>query len=170
MRLSLFPVFLLLLPLLEIAGFVIVGQAIGLWATLGLVVLTSIVGAVLLRVQGLGMINRISKDSRAGVNPGRELVHGAMIVVAGFLLLLPGFITDVIGLLLFVPFIRDLAWERLGSRVVVRTTSPFSQRDGQNPRSSATPGSATVVDLDEDEFTRDPDPRSPWSGNKRIED
>lgn len=176
MRLSLFPVFLLLLPLAEIAGFVIVGQAIGVWATLGLIVLTSIIGATLLRIQGLGMINRISNDSRAGINPGRELVHGAMIVVAGFLLLLPGFITDVIGLLLFIPFVRDLAWSRLGARVVVRTTnpfsrnpSPFSQSPGDETR-PGTPGSATVVDLDDDEFSRNPDPRSPWSGNKRIED
>ena len=169
MRLSLFPVFLLLLPLLEIAGFVLVGQAVGLWATLGLVVLTSIVGAVLLRIQGLGMINRISKDSRAGINPGRELVHGAMIVVAGFLLLLPGFITDLIGLLLFVPFIRDLAWDRFGSRVVVRTTSPFSPRGGRDAQ-PGTPETTVVVDLGNDEFTRDPDPRSPWSGPKRIDD
>jgi UPF0716 protein FxsA len=169
MRLSLLPVFLLLLPLAEIAGFVIVGQAIGLWATLGLIVLTSIVGALLLRIQGLGMINRISKDSRAGINPGRELVHGAMIVVAGFLLLLPGFITDVIGLLLFIPFVRDLAWARLGTRVVVRTANPFSQRGGRDPQ-PGTSGPANVVDLDDDEFSRDPNPRSPWSGTKQIED
>ena len=60
MRLSPVPVLLFLMPLAEIAGFVVVGKAIGVWATLALVILSAILGAMLLRIQGIGILQRIS--------------------------------------------------------------------------------------------------------------
>lgn len=173
MRVSVLPLFVLLLPFLEIAGFIVVGKAIGVLATLGLTIATSLIGVLLLRHQGLGLLKRLSSEGQRGVEPGRELVHGAMIVIAGFLLLLPGFVTDIIGLLFFLPPVRDLAWKLIGSRMVVMTPARgFSARgfgQGSDPFSGARgPGKGPVVDLDEDDFHRDPDSSSPWSNDPRI--
>ncbi len=174
MRVSVLPFFVLLLPFVEIAGFIVVGKAIGVLATLGLTVATSLIGLLLLRHQGLGLLKRLSSEGQRGVEPGRELVHGAMIVIAGFLLLLPGFVTDVIGLLFFLPPVRDLAWKLIGPRMVVMTTARgFSARGGFGPGAdpfagARGPGKGPVVDLDEDDFQREPDSSSPWSGDPRI--
>ena len=82
MRISLLPLFLLLLPLLEIAGFVIVGREVGALATVGLVILSSVVGSLLLRHQGFGVMARVRAEMDAGRDPSRQLAHGAMIVLA----------------------------------------------------------------------------------------
>ena len=96
---------------------------------------------------------------RANRVPGRELVHGVMILVAGVLLLTPGFVTDSLGFLLFVPGIRDLVWRFAKDRVVVQT---MSSGFGNTTRPGE-PGRDGIVDLDEDEFQRNPDASSPWS-------
>jgi len=149
-------IILLGLPLLEIATFVVVGSEIGVLWTIALVVLSSIAGSILLRVQGFGALARIRRELDAGRDPGRELAHGAMIMLAGVLLLLPGFVTDLIGLLLFIPQVRDLAWRFIRQRVVVRSFGAGFGGVG------AGRGRGPVVDLDEDEFSRTPDPKSPW--------
>ena len=110
MRLPL--VIFLLAPLIEIASFIIVGQAIGVLPTLGLIILSAVVGVALLRFQGAGILRRLQSEAQRGVDPGRELVHAALLVVAAFLLIVPGFFGDIIGILLFLPFIRDLACAR----------------------------------------------------------
>ena len=164
MRFPVIPLFLLALPFLEIAGFVVVGQQIGLFYTLALVVAAGVLGAVLLRVQGFGVMTRVRRELDAGGDPSRELAHGAMILLAGVLLLIPGFITDIIGLLLFLPPVRDAAWRFLRSRVSVSTrgfggftasgTGPSRRREGK------------TIDLDADEYSSGPNggPRedSPW--------
>ena len=164
MRFPVIPLFLLALPFLEIAGFVVVGQEIGVLYTLALVVAAGILGAVLLRVQGFGVMTRVRRELDAGGDPSRELAHGAMILLAGVLLLIPGFITDIVGLLLFLPPVRDAAWRFLRSRVSVSTrgfggfaasgTGPSRRRDGK------------TIDLDADEYSSGPNggPRedSPW--------
>ena len=175
MRLSLIPAFILLLPLAEIAGFVIVGKAIGLWATLGLVLLGTFFGAALLRGQGLSILQRLSQASNGGGVPGKDLVHGAMIFVAGFLLLIPGSITDLLGLLLLVPGIREIAWKYLSRRIVILGSSPAFNRSrgggpqgepGEQPR-----GAGPVVDLDAEDFQRKGgNSNSPWSDAKRLGD
>jgi UPF0716 protein FxsA len=146
---------LLGLPLLEIAVFVIVGSKIGVLWTIALVVLAAVAGSVLLRIQGFGVLNRIRSEMDAGRNPGRELANGAMIMLAGILLLIPGFVTDIIGLLLFIPLIRDLAWRFLKRRITVTSFGRFedfrrARRDGK------------TIDLDAEDFNRTPDPKSPW--------
>lgn len=172
MRLSFLPVFVFLMPLAEIAGFIVVGKMIGVWATLGLVILSVVLGAALLRIQGIGILQRISAESRNGGDPGREMVHGAMIVVAAFFLMLPGFISDIIGLLLFIPAVRDLAWKMLRKRIVVVGNSrPFRRGQGPGAGPQARPQSpGTVVDLDENDFHREPNRNSPWSDQRRLGD
>lgn len=172
MRLSLLPIFVFLMPLAEIAGFIVVGKMVGVWATLGLVILSALLGAALLRIQGIGILQRISTESRNGGDPGREMVHGAMIVIAAFFLMLPGFISDIIGLLLFIPAVRDIAWRMLRNRIVVVGNSrPFRRGPGASNGPQAKPSSkGTVVDLDETDFHREPKRNSPWSDQKRLED
>lgn len=162
----LFPI--LLMPLAEIAGFVVVGRAIGVWSTLGLVILSGVAGILLLRRQGLHMLRQVSAEGRQGRVPGGTMIHGAMIVVAALLLLVPGFISDIIGLLLFIPAIRQMLWSAIGRRVVVSSTT-YSQRYERD--AGFDPGTVRggVVDLEEEEFTREPNPASPWT-ERRLKD
>ena len=141
MRMPLIPIFFLVLPLIEIAGFVLVGSQIGVLPTLGLVVATSIAGAMLLRAQGFGMMSRIRAELAAGRDPSRELAHGVMILLAGILLLIPGFFTDILGILLFLPPLRDSAWRFARGRI------RFFGFDGLRPQGGKT------IDLDEDDYS-----------------
>jgi UPF0716 protein FxsA len=158
LRISFIPLFLLLLPLLEIAGFVVVGREIGALATVGLVILSSVAGSLLLRHQGFGVMARVRTEMDAGRDPSRQLAHGAMIVLAAILLIIPGFITDIFAILLLLPPVRDFAWRLLKSRIVMATSfsSGFSARRRNN-----------VIDLDDSDYSRDdypdrPDHNSPW--------
>lgn len=165
MRAPWIAILILLLPLAEIAGFVVVGQMVGVWGTLGLVVLGGLVGIMLLRIQGLQMLKRLSEEGREGRMPGDAIVQGAMIVVAAVLLLIPGFVTDIIGLALFIPGVRRLLWSALGRRMVVVRSAAYSRgpAGGQN----AAPGSGgPVVDLDDEDYRREPNPSSPWADRK----
>jgi UPF0716 protein FxsA len=155
--LSFILLFILALPIVEIAVFVVVGSKIGVLWTIALVILSGVVGSLLLRVQGFGALNRIRAELDAGRDPGRELAHGAMIMLAAVLLLIPGFVTDVIGLLLFVPPVRDAAWRFLRRRVVV--AGSFS--GGFGGFRSRKPDDKTI-DLDAQDYSRTPDPKSPW--------
>lgn len=152
---SIVPFLLLVVPVLEIAAFIVIGGKIGVLATLAMVFVTAVIGSILLRVQGFGLITRIRSEVDRGRVPGRELVHGVMILVAGVLLLTPGFITDTLGFLLFIPPLRDLAWSAIRDRVVV-TGYSASAGAAYRARDDGT------IDLDEDDYTVDPAPDSPW--------
>ncbi len=103
-----FILFLLFLatPLLEVFVFIKVGGVIGLWPTIGIVVLTALLGATLWRAQGLAVWARAQAALGRGELPVAEVTDGAFLLVAGALLLTPGFITDAIGFLLFLPPVR----------------------------------------------------------------
>ncbi|MDH7790286.1 MULTISPECIES: FxsA family protein [Ochrobactrum] len=168
---SLAPLAILAMPFIEIAGFVIVGSEIGVFATLGLIILSAMLGFFLLRVQGFGLLQRIRAESAAGRVPDREMMHGAMIVVAAIMLIVPGFVTSAIGLLLFVPFIRNLVWNRfVRNRLVVATAStryseayrPYEPRE--NPYE---PKENNVIDLDPEDYTAKPDENSPWNPDRK---
>ncbi|EJB04914.1 protein affecting phage T7 exclusion by the F plasmid [Rhizobium leguminosarum bv. trifolii WSM597] len=163
MRFSILPAFILLLPLAEIAGFVVVGRAIGLWLTLALVMLGFVLGVVLLRRQGIGILRRMSSEGRNGVMPGRELLQPAMNVIASLLLIIPGFITDVIAILILIPPVRDFVWRWVAKRfVTVNARSGFSA--GPKPDFRDRNQNSKVVDLDDEDYHREPDRNSPWSG------
>lgn len=158
-RFTFIPFLLLAVPLAEISVFVLVGGQIGVLATLGLVLVTAVAGAILLRIQGFGVMERIRRTLEAEQIPGRELVHGVMIMIAGVLLLTPGFVTDTCGFLLFVPAIRDIGWRFVRDRIVVQTVHARGHGSGQGPARGPT------IDLDEEDYSTDRrDPRSPWIG------
>lgn len=161
LRISLLPLFILALPLLEIAGFVVVGRQVGALATVGLVLASSIAGALLLRYQGFGVMTRVRAEMDAGRDPSRQLAHGAMIVLAAILLIIPGFLTDIFGILLLLPPVRDLAWRRLKGRIVM-ATSFGSGGFRARPRDK-------TIDLDDSDYSRGDErgPDSPW---RRLKD
>lgn len=104
--------FLLLvtIPIIEIALFIEVGGWLGTWPTIAIVILTALVGSVLLRQQGLSALNSVQTRLMEGENPGRLLADGAMILIAGALLLTPGFFTDAVGFALLIPPVRGALW------------------------------------------------------------
>lgn len=104
-------------PLIEIGLFIQVGGLIGLWPTLALVVATAILGAWQLRAQGLATLSRARDQLDRGQLPARELFDGVCLVIAGALLLTPGFLTDAVGLGLFVAAVRDVLRAALARRL-----------------------------------------------------
>lgn len=97
----------ILVPPIEIGLFIAVGGRIGLWPTLAIVLVTAIVGARLVSMQGRGVLLSLQTEFAGGQFPARTLAHGAMILVAGALLVTPGFLTDVVGFSLLSPQFRE---------------------------------------------------------------
>lgn len=120
-------------PIIEIALFIQVGGLIGLWPTLAIVILTALVGTSLMRSQGASALAEVQRSFNELRDPSRPLAHGVMILIAGMLLLTPGFFTDSVGLLLLVPKLRDLVMTKLSRHVQV---SGFSVNAGMYRQSS----------------------------------
>ena len=125
-------------PLVEIYLLVEVGGALGTEATILICVLTGIVGARLAKTQGISVMQRIQASVGEGRVPTRELIEGLMILVAGILLITPGLITDVVGILALLPPVRGALWIHLRRYVTLRTQStvwvngqprPFERHD-----------------------------------------
>ncbi|MCW2308671.1 FxsA family protein [Rhodobium gokarnense] len=161
-----FLLFLLFLgvPLAEIAAFVVIGGKIGLFWTLAMVVITAIIGSALLRFQSYSVINRIRAEMDAGRLPGEQIGHAAMIFVAGILLLTPGFVTDAIGFLLFVPPVREAIWAFVRSRLKVTVVTAGQGRAGPRPDARSDPH---TVELDADDYAETPNPDTPWRPEDR---
>jgi UPF0716 protein FxsA len=109
----------IVIGVVEISVIIQVGQWIGFLNTVGLLLLVSLVGAWLVKRQGLGVMARIREQRSAGRIPATEAFDGALILVAGVLLVIPGFVTDALGLLLLIPPVRAVA-RRFVSRRVLR--------------------------------------------------
>jgi len=92
-----------LLPILEIALLINVGSVIGGWNTVGLVLLSAFIGAYFVKREGVSTLQTAQEKMQRNEVPGKELVEGLMLVVAGILLVTPGFITDIFGFLLAMP-------------------------------------------------------------------
>lgn len=128
------PVFLLLLialisvPLAELYVLIEIGRAIGAGTTIALVILTAVLGAWLLRWQGLQTLARAQASMNAGELPALELVEGLILLLTGVLLLTPGFITDVIGFVVLLPAVRRQIALAMVSRMVVRGGPPGGPR------------------------------------------
>jgi UPF0716 protein FxsA len=108
----------LAVPILEIALFIQVGGLIGLWPTLGLVVLSAALGLAVMRTQGVEALRRLQAKVLAGEDPSGPIAHGALLMIAGVLLLVPGFFTSALGLVLLVPAARSalIRWAAGGLR------------------------------------------------------
>ncbi|KMT63808.1 FxsA family protein [Catenovulum maritimum] len=118
----------IVLPIVEIGLLLEVGDQIGGWETLAIVILTAIFGAHLVKEQGNSALAEIKAQSATGQLPAQSITEGLMILVAGVLLVTPGFITDAFGLLLTIPFTRKplakILMQNFSGRVV--TSGGFS--------------------------------------------
>jgi UPF0716 protein FxsA len=94
------------IPAVELVLLVLISESIGFWSTLGLIIGTGTVGAVLWRWQGFGVFGRLRRGIGKGSSPGDALLDGAMIFFAGGLLLTPGVLTDLVGFMLLIPWTR----------------------------------------------------------------
>lgn len=95
------------LPLLELAILVRLGMWIGFWPTMGIVIATGMLGALLAHAQGLIVWVRIQRELMEGRMPASQLVDGFLILIGGILLLTPGLLTDLLGFLLLIPWTRS---------------------------------------------------------------
>lgn len=107
----------LALPIIEIALFIQVGGAIGLWPTLALVLAAAALGMVVIRMQGAHAVAQLQRSIGELRDPARPMAHGALIMLAGLLLLIPGFFSDAVGLLLLLPPVRELIMRRIAAQV-----------------------------------------------------
>lgn len=107
-------------PLIEIALFIQVGGWIGLWPTLAIVVITAILGTWLVKSQGALAIGQLRSSFSRLDDPTEPLVHGAMILIAGALLLTPGFFTDALGFAFLTPPVRRAVFRQLKKRVHIQ--------------------------------------------------
>jgi UPF0716 protein FxsA len=134
----------LIVPLIEIACFILIGQAIGLWPTLLGVLVTAVLGSVLLRYQGLQLLNEIRGTMARGMLPARALADAMMVAVAAVLLITPGYFTDLLGILLLVPPVRAAIYGFLKTRIRVVAPGVAYGRP-QDPADRR----AGTIDLDE---------------------
>lgn len=107
----------ILLPLVEIALFVTIGAWLGVWTTIMIVLATALLGFSVVRRQGFVTMDQMRDAMQSRRDPGRVLADGGLTLFAGILLILPGFLTDSVGLLLLVPWVRQLVTRFAGSRL-----------------------------------------------------
>ena len=162
-----FPLFAILffaIPLIEIYFLIQVGEVIGALPTILLVVLTAVLGAFLLRQQGVATLARFQQSMSQGHMPAAALLEGVMLVLGGALLMTPGFFTDAIGFACLLPFSRQWLAKMMMSRFSVRSfgagtasyhssSSTGFHHSNENSDSSLdnTPSSGSTLD---GEFTR----------------
>lgn len=114
-----------------------VGGLIGGWATVGLVMLTGIVGITLLRRQGFRLLAQVQQRMQQGEMPAQEMLEGMCLVLGGLMLLTPGFLTDTVGFLLLLPFTRRWLLSHFGERLLSGfVVQPAGSMGGYSGRSA----------------------------------
>lgn len=154
---------ILLLPIAEIATFIEVGDWIGTGPTIALILLSAVAGMALVRWQGLSVLRRAQESARRGEVPMGAVFEGFCVVAGGILLIIPGFLTDIVGILLLIPFLRNALGRWLFERMrgsnsfQVWTGGPGGEPFGRDPHPPhhAPPG---VIDVEYREV--DPDPNT----------
>ena len=109
---------LIIVPLVEIFVIIQVGQLVGPWWTIALLVLSSVIGAVLMKREGSRAWQRFTDTLNRGRIPARETADGGLVIFGGALLLTPGFVTDLVGLAMLIPGSRDLVRRFLTARAI----------------------------------------------------
>src|SRR5215469_5002208 len=104
----------IVVPIVELYVIIQIGSLIGVWPTLALLLADAVLGSLLLRHQGRGAWRRFNEALAARRFPAREVADGVMVAVGGTLLLTPGFVTDIFGLILLIPPTRALVRRFLG--------------------------------------------------------
>lgn len=160
------------IPLIEIYLFIAVGGWIGVWPTIGLVILTALVGTTLLRRQGLATLARAQAETEANRLPVRELFDGVCLLFGGMLLLTPGFMTDAFGLALLMPQLRGMLgrglWKLVERSKGVHFSVYGAGGNPQGPGNGRGPGygaGGPIIDGEEFGVERDNPHGKPGSGD-----
>ena len=103
-----------------------IGSVIGALSTIGLVVLTALLGAWMLRKQGIATLKRVRDALDEGKPPARELLEGIILLIGGALLLTPGFVTDILGFICLLPLTRHWLLARLMRRILTKFSTDFA--------------------------------------------
>jgi len=158
----LFAIFLVV-PLIEVALFISVGGAIGIVPTILLCIASAVLGATIVRHQGLQTLGRLQARLRQGELPTAELAEGAAILAAGLLLITPGFFTDAIGFVLLIPPARRRVIDWLGRRFSGEAQRFYARRTN-NPYAEDSRGPVVidVVAEEVEDSSAQPNPSSPW--------
>lgn len=176
-------VLLLVTAVVEIGVLVLVGQAIGVLPTIGLLIAGAVIGGWMLRREGRRTLHEFREAARLRRPPERELSDGVLIALAGLFVLLPGLVSDVAGLLLLVPFVRTLLRRKM-LRLAERRSQQFqeqmraAQSQAQGGGSTRRAGSGAGEDVidgevvsvsedDEPDHGSDPHVLPPQNGGKR---
>ncbi len=124
-KLMLFKLFLLftIIPVIELALLIKVSSYIGVLNTATIVILTAIIGAYMVKSEGIGVMSRIQRSMEEGIFPAEELIDGMLILIAGTLLLTPGFFTDIIGFLIVFPASRAFI-KKIAKRYIRKKINP----------------------------------------------
>lgn len=125
--------FFLIIPFIEIYLLLKIGAIVGVFPTIFLVVFTAILGAWLLRQQGLATWQRLQESLAKGTIPAFEMIEGPILLVGGALLLTPGFFTDILGFLCLIPMTRKKLANYIIAKGIITTTGP--EPDQQSPKS-----------------------------------
>jgi UPF0716 protein FxsA len=130
-----------ILPIIEITLLINVGEQVGGWNTVLIVIITAFAGAYLVRQQGLSTLMQAQQKMQGGTMPSQEMAEGLLLVIAGVLLVTPGFITDGFGFLLSLPMTRPVIARSLMKTLAVRVvtqsqTSQFHQQYSQQKSQS----------------------------------
>jgi UPF0716 protein FxsA len=143
-------VLFIVVPIAELYVIIQVGQAIGLWPTLALLLADALLGSFLLKHQGRGAWRRFNEALAQRRFPGKEVIDGLLIVVGGTLLLAPGFITDVFGLILLIPPTRAIVRGLLKRFTIGRFMVVGMPSTGQfgSPRGPGDQGASRDYDFD----------------------
>jgi UPF0716 protein FxsA len=157
MRLFLIVLFIVV-PIAELAVLIQVGQLIGVWWTIALLVADAILGSLLARSQGRLVWRRFNEALQAGRAPAREVMDGALVLFGGALLLTPGFLTDILGIVLLLPptraLVRAVLVRRFAGRMVASMRGPrVGGPGGARPR-QAYDVEGTAVDSPPDGLDR----------------
>ena len=142
----------IVVPIAELAVIIQVGQAIGVWWTIAILVADSILGSLLMRSQGRIAWRRFNEALRAGRAPAREVADGVLVIFGGALLLTPGFLSDIFGLLFLIPPTRALIRRVFLRQALKRITVSMTGMTGATmpPRGARRPDDVegTAVDAD----------------------
>jgi UPF0716 protein FxsA len=144
-------------PILEMLLLIEVGSKIGALNTVGLVLLTAMIGLALLRKQGLDTLLRANQKINSGEVPAQEMAEGLALAAGGALLLTPGFITDGVGFCLLLPFTRKLLVKTVFSRLVSSMTINGQFHTSATQQYSQSINSSIEGEIIEGEYTEHKD-------------
>lgn len=117
----------IIVPIIEIALLIQVSDIIGGFATIALVIVTAIIGAKMVKQQGMGALQNVQTQMAQGQMPAKELFTGICVIIAGVLLLTPGIVTDIFGLMLLTPAIRNKLAAGIAAKATVKMSANMHQ-------------------------------------------